>query len=142
VLFLVGNKPLFVAGPGSHIDRLITLAGGENAAYDSRGSYQMISMEVILSRQPEIIIDSSDNQANASRGRHLGSWAGFDTLPAVVRNQVYWIDPQQLSIPGPRLPEMAELMGKIIHPEIFGEPTQAELGPLRASGENGSGISP
>ena len=142
VLFLVGRKPLYVAGPGSHIDQLITLAGGENVAFDSHSSYQMISMEIIISRQPDIIIDSSDNRPGAPRGRHLGGWASFETMPAVVLKRVYYIDPQQLSIPGPRLPEMAELMAKFIHPEVFGEPTPAEVGPLPIGADDGNGSIP
>jgi len=46
--------------------------------------------------------------------------------------RVYWVDPERLSIPGPRLPEMALLMAKLIHPEVFGEAGAADLGPLRA----------
>jgi ABC-type Fe3+-hydroxamate transport system substrate-binding protein len=131
VLVLVGHDPLYVAGPGSHIDRLIALAGGKNAAYDSHAPYQIMSMEVILARRPEIIVDISDNRPDAFRGRQPGRWADLQIIPAVAANNVYWVDPQRLSIPGPRLPEMAELMGKIIHPEIFGEPATSELGRLQ-----------
>ena len=33
-------------------------------------------------------------------------------------------------IPGIRLPEMTLLMGRLIQPEVFGEPGETELGPL------------
>ena len=36
VLVAVGHDPLFVAGPGSHLDELVTIAGGENIARDAR----------------------------------------------------------------------------------------------------------
>jgi len=35
VLFVVGRDPIYVAGPGSHIDRMITLAGGESGEESS-----------------------------------------------------------------------------------------------------------
>jgi len=142
VLFLVGHDPIYAAGPGSHLDRLITLAGGSNAAYDSHAPYQMMSLEVILARGPEIIVDTSDNRSDALRGRTLGRWADLAILPAVAAGRVYWIDPQRLSIPGPRLPEMAELMGKIIHPEIFGDPVAAELERLQPPGSASAAGSP
>ena len=37
------------------------------------------------------------------------------------------MDPIRLVIPGPRLPQMTRLMGRLIHPEIFGEPSAADF---------------
>ncbi|OGT80063.1 MAG: hypothetical protein A3H91_16805 [Gammaproteobacteria bacterium RIFCSPLOWO2_02_FULL_61_13] len=126
VLFVIGRDPEFVAGPGSHLDRLIEIAGGVNIGQDLTAPYQQMSKESILERQPEAIIDTSDNRANSLRGRQPGAWGVWDFLPAVKNNRVYWIDPSQLVIPGIRLPHMAQLMGKLIHPEIFGEPDPSD----------------
>lgn len=122
VLFVVGRDPVYVAGPGSHIDHLIRIAGGENIANDIQASYRQISMEIILERLPEVIIDTSINSEGALRGRQPGSWGKWSFLPAVRNNQVYWIDPSRLVIPGIHLAHMAYLMGEMIHPEVFGEP--------------------
>lgn len=130
VLFVVGRDPLYVAGPGSHIDEMIAVAGGENIAHDASSAYQLASLEAMLERMPEIIIDTSDNGPDALRGRVNGAWDQWRFLPAVAGKRVFWVDPVRLSIPGPRLPEMAELLGRLIHPEIFGEPTPDQLGPL------------
>jgi len=126
VLFVVGGSPTYLAGPGSHIDRLIRLTGGENVAYDALSPYQQLSLETVLERQPEVIIDASDNRPAATRGRQTGSWGRWSFLPAVRNERVYWVHPSRLVIPGIRLPEMARLMGKFIHPEVFGEPSPAE----------------
>lgn len=122
VLFVVGRDPVFVAGPGSHVDQLIRLAGGENIAGDLVSPYHQISLEAILERRPEVIIDTSDNNPGALRGRRNGAWGRWPFLPAVRDNRVYWIDPSQLVIPGIRLAHMARLVGKLIHPDVFGEP--------------------
>jgi len=132
VLFVVGQEPLYVAGPGSFVDEMIRAAGGQNVAADARSPYQLVSLEAMLGRLPEVIIDISDNRPDAVRGRRLGSWERWSFLPAVARRQVYSVDPDRLSIAGPRLPEMTELVGKLIHPEIFGAPAAAEMGPLAA----------
>ena len=129
VLFVVGRDPVYVAGPGSHIDELISLVGGVNVAHDALSPYELVSLEAILERMPEVIIDTSDNRPQALRGRELGAWGQWEFLPAVEHRRVYWIEPGRLVIPGIRLPEMAELTGRLIHPEIFGEPTPAEMGP-------------
>lgn len=131
VLVVVGRDPLYVAGPGSCVDELVTLAGGENIAGDALSTYQLVSLEAMLERRPEIIIDTSDNHPHALRGRFPGPWAQWSFLPAVENDRVYSVDPIRLVIPGPRLPEMAELVGRMIHPEIFGTPSPEELGALR-----------
>jgi cobalamin transport system substrate-binding protein len=132
VLVAVGQEPLFVAGPGSHLDELVTVAGGENAARDAQSPWAMLSVEAAIAARPQVIVDSSDNRPGAPRGRSPGIWARWPFLPAVAENRVYALDPARISIPGPRLGEMAELMGKLIHPEIFGEATSEEMGPLVA----------
>lgn len=142
VLFVVGRDPLYVAGPGSHIDALITAAGGENIAHDARSPYQLASVEAMLERKPEVIIDTSDNRPGAPRGPANGSWAKWPFLPAVAANRVYWVEPDRLSIPGPRLPEMAELLARMVHPEIFGAPAPSEYGPLGPPPQAGGEAAP
>jgi ABC-type Fe3+-hydroxamate transport system substrate-binding protein len=132
VLVVVGRDPLYVAGPGSHLDELLDAAGGRNVAADALSPYQLLSLEAALARRPEVIVDSSDNRPGALRGRALGPWAEWPFLPAVAERRVYWVDPARLSIPGPRLGEMAELLARIVHPERFGEPRPGELGALES----------
>ncbi len=128
VLFVVGRDPLFVAGPGSHIDEMIGLVGGVNVLADALSPYERASLEVVLERLPEIIIDCSDNRRTAARGRDGGDWSRWEFLPAVQRGRVYQVEPSRLVIPGIRLPEMTLLMGKLVQPEAFGEPAPSEMG--------------
>ena len=127
VLCVVGRDPLYVAGPGSHLDELIRLVGGVNVAADAASPYQQFSIEAALERLPQVIIDTSDNAAGALRGRRAGPWERWSFVPAVRENRVYWVDPGRLVIPGLRLPEMARLVGRLVQPEIFGEPAPEEL---------------
>ncbi len=130
VMVVVGTDPLYVAGPGSHLEAIVVAAGGVNIFSDALGSYQMVSLESAIERRPEVIIDVSDNRLGAVRGVKGGDWARWAFLPAVRQGRVYHVDPVRLTIPGPRLPEMTELMAKMIHPEIFGTVSIGELGPL------------
>ncbi len=130
VLFVVGRDPLYVAGPGSHPAELIARVGGTNVADDARGSYQQFSMEAVLERRPDVIIDTSDNRPGAIRGRQTGIWGRWDFLPATRDNRVYHVDPSRLAIPGMRLAEMTRTVGRLVQPEIFGEPTDADWSAL------------
>ncbi len=136
VVFVVDRDPVYVAGPGSHVDEMIRAVGGENIAADADADWQLLSMEIIFERAPEVIIDTSDNGDGALRGRMAGPWDRWPFLPAVEKNRVYWVDPIRLVIPGPRLPQMTRLVGRLVHPEIFGEPSpedfQALEGTVRA----------
>lgn len=132
VLVAVGRDPLYVAGPGSHFDDLLALAGGSNVAADLGAPYALGSVEALRARAPEVIVDSSDNRPGALRGALAGSWASWRSVPAVVAGRVYHLDPIRLAIPGPRLGEMAELLAKLVHPERFGAPAPGEFGPLGA----------
>jgi iron complex transport system substrate-binding protein len=133
VVFVVDRDPVYVAGPGSHVDEMIRAVGGVNIAADAASDWQLLSMEVIFERAPEVIIDTSDNGDGALRGRATGPWDRWPFLPAVEENQVYWVDPIRLVIPGPRLPEMTRFMGQLIHPEIFGEPSGQDFGALEGT---------
>jgi len=137
VLFVVGQSPLYVAGPGSHIDEMIEKVGGANVAHDALSPYQQVSLESILARGPEVIIDTSDNRTGAPRGRVAGDWGRWEFLPAVRERRVYHVAPGRLVIPGIRLPEMTRLMGRLIHPEAFGEASAVEMGvgPPSGTGE-------
>ena len=138
VLVAVGHDPLFVAGPGSHLDELVTIAGGENVAHDGTSPYPMFALETILVRAPEVIVDSADNRPDRPRGMQAGFWAEWPFLPAVAFGRVAVVDPWQLLVPGPRLAEMAELMGRLVHPELFGPPRPEDFAgaprPLEGAG--------
>lgn len=129
VLVAVGHDPLFVAGPGSHLDELVTLVGGENIAREATSTYPMVALETVLERAPEVIVDSADNRPGHPRGLAAGYWNRWPFLPAVAQGRVAFVDPWRLLVPGPRLADMAELMGRLVHPEIFGPPRPEDFGP-------------
>lgn len=127
VVFVVDRDPVYVAGPGSHVDEMIRVVGGQNIAADAASDWQLLSMEIIFERAPEVIIDTSDNGMDALRGRRVGPWDRWPFLPAVEDDRVYWVDPVRLVIPGPRLPRMTRLLGRLVHPEVFGEPSRSDF---------------
>ncbi len=114
VLFVVGRDPLYVAGPGSHVDELIRLGAGMNVAHDATSPYQQFSVEAVLERRPEVIVDTSGD---------AGYWDRWPFLPAVRDGSVYRVEPNVLVIPGIRLPEMARAMTELIHPGTFAQTT-------------------
>ncbi|MDH3784071.1 MAG: helical backbone metal receptor [Acidobacteriota bacterium] len=109
-LIVVGREPLFVAGPGSHMDEVLKIAGGRNVIEDEGSPYRQFSLEEVLARKPEIILDTTGG---------AGSWSAFDFLPAVRDGRVYAIDPALVAIPGVRLAEMSLYVAHRVHPNRF-----------------------
>lgn len=109
------SKP-WTAGEGSFVDALIDLAGGENMAA-TVDQWAQFSLEVLVSTDPELII------VDASHGEALipdfGSLTGWKEMSAVKSGEIYFIDGDLTSRPGPRIVDGLEEMARIIHPELF-----------------------
>lgn len=111
VLIVVGREPLFVAGPGSHLDALVEIAGGRNVFGDAGRAYRQVSMEAVLERAPQAIVDLAGDGGAA--------WSAWPFLPAVRDGRVHVVDPETLSVPGVRVGAMARALAALLHPEAF-----------------------
>ena len=107
----------WTTGSGTFIDYIITTAGGFNAASELEGDYAQISTEALIAINPDIIL-----LADAPYGvtpEIVAERPGWDAITAVAKNALYPIDPNMMSVPGPRLVDALEETAKILHPEIF-----------------------
>jgi iron complex transport system substrate-binding protein len=109
-----------VAGRDGFIDRIITLAGGQNACPPTAAGFPVVSSEGILRMNPEVILDmvplvvqeEHDNQAI------LADWNQLGEVEAVRAGRVYLLDDDYAFIPGPRFVRLAEKVAHLIHPEL------------------------
>ncbi|MBN1669009.1 MAG: ABC transporter substrate-binding protein [Anaerolineales bacterium] len=107
----------WTAGSGTFIDYILNMAGGINAASELQGDYIQISTEALITANPDIIL-----LADALYGVSPESVAerpGWDVIAAVQNGAIYPIDPNILSVPGPRLVDALEAVAIILHPEVF-----------------------
>lgn len=109
----IWNDPLMTAGPGTFIDELISAAGGENIAHDARGEWPQFSAEAVIKRDPEVVILTGFNKAEALA---RPAWQG---ISAYRLGRVHEVHPDLLVRPGPRLVQGLEELAKILHPEAF-----------------------
>ena len=115
VLIVVGHDPLVAVGGGTMQDELLTLAGGTNVAADAGTVWPTITLELVVARAPEVIVDSAMGTEQA--GRTL--FAGLTTVPAVRADRVVALRGDTLLRAGPRVPEAAAALAAVIHPEAF-----------------------
>jgi iron complex transport system substrate-binding protein len=110
------TKP-YTPGPGTFIDTLIDLAGGDNVGRALKDQYAQISSEELVKQNPDIIL-----LGDAAYGISIESVkqrAGWSAIAAVKTDAIYTFDDNLVSRPGPRLIDGLETLAKLIHPELF-----------------------
>ena len=111
--------PMFTAGPGSYIHDLILHAGGLNIAGDSKTAWPQIGLETVVSKDPQVIIVSTDPlklPAEISRLKRTAVWKSID---AVKNDRIIHIQDDLLQRPGPRVVEALEAIARALHPTRF-----------------------
>jgi iron complex transport system substrate-binding protein len=108
---------LWTVGPGSFVNDVITLAGGQNIGGNLGQPYGQFSLESLLEADPEVIIIPLLDPAVPGELARLEGWG---TLTAVRTAHVYQIDPDIVSRPGPRIAEAVEQVAALLHPILFG----------------------
>ena len=108
----------YTSGPDTFVDLLIRTAGGENFGHELKGDWVQVSVETLLSRQPDFIV-LGDNTYGGVTPEQVKARAGWDALNAVKNGKVFIFDDNTVSRPGPRLVDGLEAMAKLLHPDVF-----------------------
>jgi len=106
------------AGPGTFLDELIGIAGGQNAFADAPSQWPTVSLEAVLRRQPAIVIVPR-GERGAERITRLRSTPGWRDLRAVRTGRVIEVDAELFNRPGPRVGTAAKTLARLLHPEAF-----------------------
>jgi len=115
VLYVLNSEPLITVGPGSFIDQLIGLAGGVNIAAKSSLPYPRLSMEIVLSEDPEVLLFPVGSAEGIS-DQEQQAWQRWSGLSAIKQGRVHRISSDLLNRPGPRIGEGLEQLSAILHP--------------------------
>jgi len=118
VYFELWYDPLMSIGPGTWINELIEMAGGENIFSDANSPYPIISSEAVIERNPEIIVITLGYMGGVGKSG-IKNRPGWNSIDAVKNDKIYEIDENIVYRPGPRIVDGLEQLAKIIHPELF-----------------------
>jgi iron complex transport system substrate-binding protein len=123
VLWVMETERLRVAGVNTFVNEIIELAGGQNAIEPTGDQYPSIGTEVILGCGAEVIIQSAMGTTDIQKQQTAAEnfWSRFTNLPAVKDKRVYVINPDTVLRLGPRLPQGAISVAKLLHPELFAQ---------------------
>ncbi len=119
VFYEVYSDPLMTAGRGSFIDEIISLAGGENIFGDVEDNYPQISAEEVAERQPDIILFPDYHGTAGTVLEEMAGRPGWESVPAVVNENLHPVTDDTFSRPGPRIVEAIEEAAKLFYPDKF-----------------------
>lgn len=122
VAFLVGHtgnrlEGLIAGAAHSYFSDLIDLAGGTNIFGDSPVPYAKVSLEEILSRNPDFILELSGEEVEKQK-ETVRLWKHHPSLRAVANEHVYAIPPGPFLIPGPRAVEAVRILARLLHSDL------------------------
>ena len=108
VFLLMWHDPLMTVGGGSFITDLVHLAGGRNIAADTPNPYFNVSLEWVVTQNPEMILSLVETPPGVLRKR-LSENPGWASTRAIRENRVLDTLPLDLICrPGPRILEAVE----------------------------------
>jgi len=115
-------RSLGTTGKGTFLTELIDIAGGSNIFGDIENNYPRVSVESVIQRAPEVIIEVSYGRESGGESRNaIEDWKAMD-VPAVKSGRVYRLHDDYVLKPGPRIVKTARLLAKLIHGQTKREP--------------------
>jgi iron complex transport system substrate-binding protein len=108
----------YSAGPNSFVGDFYTFLKAQNIAAGAATAYPQLSEEVIIQRDPEVIV-LADEDAGVTV-ESVRSRSGWRNVAAVRNNRICVIDADVISRPGPRIVDALEALAKCLYPQRFG----------------------
>ena len=127
MMFVIGRSPnrldgLAVVGNASFLNEVIEIAGGENVFRDAKAAYPEVSLEEVMARNPDVILDMGDMSDTAfvteeHKREVVALWRRASTVTAVKQQRVFAIASDIYVVPGPRVVDAAREISSMLHPE-------------------------
>lgn len=111
------SPDLYTTGSGTFMDEMLQIIGAENIAADQEGWVTM-SEETVIERNPDVIImtygyyvDNPEEQIYARNG--------WTEVTALKNKEVYDVNSDTVTRPGPRLIDGLKEIAKAVYPDVY-----------------------
>jgi iron complex transport system substrate-binding protein len=135
-LMLEWLEPAFA--PGHWVPEQVAIAGGDPGFGQAGRPSTTTTAEQIRAYAPEVVVLIPCGYYKEDILRQLPGAnlpAGWENLPAVRNGEVWATDATSyFSRPGPRVVDGVEILARILHPEVFGPPTDEQAVRVPAMG--------
>lgn len=106
VFYQVSDRPLYTLSGEHIISEALRMCGGVNVFRAMKSLAPQISVESVLTENPDVIIHTSVDEASDG----LAFWRKYPTLKAVRRGHLFSLNPDLLDRPGPRMVEGVKVL--------------------------------
>ena len=103
----------FTVRPDTFIGAFYQLLKAENIAAGAPTAFPQLSAEVIIARDPEVIV-----LADGEKPSTVSARPGWANISAVKNNRLCEVDPDLVSQPGPRIMDGLEALAKCLYPNL------------------------
>jgi iron complex transport system substrate-binding protein len=108
-LVIIDTQPIYVAGGGSYIDSLLRVAHVINLAGRLRATFPEMSAEAVEADDPDVLVIG----AHETLPLDVPPWS---RVRAVREHHIVRLDDDDLSRPGPRLPDVLDAIVRAVAP--------------------------
>ncbi len=105
VFYQIWRQPLLTVGGSQVISDVIRLCGGVNVFADLKPLAPTVSVEAVLTANPEVIIVSGQGE---SRNDRDSDWKQWKSMNAVAQGNLFFINPDLMQRHTPRLVDAAD----------------------------------
>ena len=114
-------RGVYVSGGVGFLHDMLGIAGGVNVFADVQREAVQPSVETMLARAPEVILEvrtkgllAATDVADAKR-----VWGALPSVPAVRQGRIQILIGDHLVVPGPRVVQATEAFARALHPDAF-----------------------
>ena len=114
VVYIVERSPIAIAGAGSFLDEMVTLAGGNNVGQSISGLYPAISKETLVTQAPDVLLISAPSQTpQTPDDSRLDEWKKLP-IPAAWNNHIFLVTDGNAMVASVNLPNQVQDLAKLI----------------------------
>jgi iron complex transport system substrate-binding protein len=118
VLFVYESYPIMTAGRGTFTEQLVAMSGGKLITHDVAISYPTLTIENVIAKNPQIIIETSMDP-NVEEKSKIAWWKQWPMIEAVKNRRVHVLESTHLDRPSQRIVLGLSLLASTLHPELF-----------------------
>jgi iron complex transport system substrate-binding protein len=114
-------RGVYVSGGVGFLHDMLGIAGGVNVFADVARESVQPSVETMLARAPEFILEvrATGLLAGADVTQAKRVWGALASVPAVQRGHIQILTGDHLVVPGPRVVQGTDAFARALHPDAF-----------------------
>jgi iron complex transport system substrate-binding protein len=114
-------RSVYVSGGVGFLHDMLGVAGGVNVFADVARESVQPSVETMLARAPEVILEvrATGLLAPADVAQAKRVWSVLASVPAVQHGRIHILNGEHLVVPGPRVVQGTEAFARALHPDAF-----------------------